>query len=84
MPIYQNILVAVDFSDAGHSVAQKAQSLAIALNARLNLIHVLDNIPMPDTPYGTAIPLYENTTYDLLEIEKSKFLTRAYSKIITG
>ena len=84
MNTYQNILLAVDFSDYGHFVAQKAKSLAVQFNARLNLIHVLDNIPMPDTPYGTAIPLYENTTYDLLEIEKSKFLTRAYSKIITG
>ena len=77
MPIYQNILVAIDFSDAGHFVAQKAQSLAIKFNARLNLIHVLDNIPMPDTPYGTVIPLHENTTYDLLEIERNKFLTTA-------
>ena len=74
MSIYQNILVAIDFSDVGHFVAQKAQSLAIEFNAHLNLIHVLDNIPMPDTPYGTVISLHENTTYDLLEIEKGKFL----------
>lgn len=77
MSIYQNILIAIDFSDAGHFVAQKAQSLASQFNARLNLIHVLDNIPMPDTPYGTIIPLHQNTTDDLLEIEKGKFLTIA-------
>lgn len=74
MNTYQNILLAVDFSDYGHFVAQKAKSLATQFNARLNLIHVLDNIPMPDTPYGTVIPLYENTSDDLLEIEKNKLI----------
>ena len=74
MNTYQNILLAVDFSDYGHFVAQKAKSLAVQFNARLNLIHVLDNIPMPDTPYGTVIPLYENTSDDLLEIEKNKLI----------
>ncbi len=74
MNTYRNILLAVDFSDYGHFVAQKAKSLATQFNARLNLIHVLDNIPMPDTPYGTVIPLYENTSDDLLEIEKNKLI----------
>ena len=75
MNTYRNILLAVDFSDYGHFVAQKAKSLATQFNARLNLIHVLDNIPMPDTPYGTVIPLYENTSDDLLEIEKNKLIS---------
>jgi universal stress protein A len=74
MNTYRNILLAVDFSDYGHFVAQKAKSLATQFNARLNLIHVLDNIPMPDTPYGTVIPLHENTSDDLLAIEKNKFI----------
>ncbi|QOJ22560.1 MAG: universal stress protein [Gammaproteobacteria bacterium] len=72
---YQNILLAIDFSDQGHYVAQKAQSLAQQFNAQLHLIHVLDNIPMPDTPYGTVIPLDEDSPDDLLQTEKNK-LTR--------
>jgi universal stress protein A len=72
---YQNILLAIDFSDQGHYVAQKAQSLAQQFNAQLHLIHVLDNIPMPDTPYGTVIPLDEDSPDDLLQAEKNK-LTR--------
>ncbi len=71
---YQNILLAVDFSESDHTVAYKAKSLAAQFNAQLHIIHVLDNIPMPDTPYGTVIPLNENSSYDLLEAEKGKLI----------
>jgi universal stress protein A len=71
--MYQNILLAIDFSDHGQFVAQRAKHFANQFNARIHLIHVLDNIPMPDTPYGTVIPLDEDSTDDLLEEEKRKF-----------
>ena len=74
MSAYQNILVAVDFSDYGLKVALKAKQLAEQFNASLNIIHVLDNIPMPDTPYGMLIPLdTTDLTNELLEVEKEKF-----------
>lgn len=69
---YQNILLAIDFTDHDHQVIQKAEFLAKQFDASLHIIHVLDNIPMPDTPYGTVIPLNEESRYDLLEIEKNK------------
>ncbi|HLP82110.1 MAG TPA: universal stress protein [Nitrosomonas sp.] len=70
---YRNILIAIDFSVHDHQVAQKARGLATQLNASLHIIHVLDNIPMPDTPYGLVIPLNEDSSYPLLESEKNKF-----------
>jgi universal stress protein A len=70
---YQNILLAIDFSNYGHYVAQRAKHLADLFDAQLHIIHILDNIPMPDTPYGTVIPLDENSSDDLLEGEKNKF-----------
>ncbi|MDH5481115.1 MAG: universal stress protein [Nitrosomonas sp.] len=74
MPQYQNILVAIDFSEYGMEVALKAKQLAEQFNAPLNVLHVLDNIPIPDTPYGTVIPLDTvDLTNELLEIEKKKF-----------
>ena len=72
MNYYRNILIAIDFSVHDHQVTQKAKGLATQLNASLHIIHVLDNIPMPDTPYGTVIPLDENTHDKLLEAEKGK------------
>lgn len=73
MSVYRHILLAVDFSSQDNQVAQKARNLSSQIEARLSLIHVLDNIPMPDTPYGTIIPANTETTYDaMLDVEKQK------------
>jgi universal stress protein A len=72
MSTYQHILLAVDFSPQDNQVAQKAKRLSQQTGAKLSLIHVLDNIPMPDTPYGTVIPLDTKTSYAMLETEKQK------------
>jgi universal stress protein A len=69
---YRHILLALDFSEHGNHVARKAGYLATLFHAKLSMIHVLDNIPMPDTAYGTAIALDEYSTYELLEAEKFK------------
>jgi universal stress protein A len=71
---YQHVLLAVDYSEQGLYVAEKARSLAYRYQAKLSIIHVLDNIPMPDTNYGTLIPLDQDSSYDLLEAEKSKLM----------
>ena len=74
MKDYQHILLAVDFSEQGDYVAAKARSLAAKYQAKLSIVHVLDNIPMPDTNYGTVIPLDQDSGYDLLEAEKAKLM----------
>ena len=70
---YQHILIAVDYSPHSEIVAHRAKALADQHKAKLSIIHVLDSIPMPDTNYGTLIPLDTETYYELLEIEKRKF-----------
>ncbi|SFI69327.1 universal stress protein [Nitrosomonas sp. Nm34] len=77
MADYQHILLAVDFSDEDTYVARKAERLATFFNAKLSVIHILDNIPMPDTAYGTEIPLYSDSPYERLEIEKNKLIHTA-------
>ena len=72
MADYRHILLAADFSDDGEYAARKSRSLASRCRAKLSVIHVLDNIPMPDTAYGTVIALDEKTDNSLLEAEKSK------------
>ncbi len=71
---YQHILLATDFSAHGDYVASRAQRLAEICSARLSIIHVVDNIPMPDTAYGTVIPLDEDSSYELLEAKKSRLM----------
>jgi len=74
MKDYQHILLAVDYSEQGIYVAEKARSLAYRYQAKLSIIHVLDNIPMPDTNYGTVIPLDQDSSDELLEAEKAKLM----------
>jgi universal stress protein A len=69
---YQHILLAVDFAETDDYVIRKARRLSESLQARLSVIHVLDNIPMPDTAYGTMISMASDSSYELLEVEKSR------------
>lgn len=70
---YKKILAAIDFSDYDGIVAKQAKHLANQLNAELGVIHVLDNIPMPDTPYGVIVALRDESGDPLLEDEKNRF-----------
>ncbi len=69
---YQHILLAIDYSEHTDNIALKAKTLATKYQAKLSIIHVLDNIPMPDTSYGTVISLTQDSEYELLEAEKTK------------
>lgn len=72
MNYYQHILVACDYSAQSRQVALKAKHLAQQQQAKLSLLHVLDNIAMPDTAYGTVIALDKDTDNSHLEWEKVK------------
>jgi universal stress protein A len=74
MTAYHHILLTADFSEYGASIAARAKSLAAVYRAKLSILHVLDDIPMPDTPYGTPIPVEQASGYDLLEAERGKLL----------
>ncbi|MCC6916576.1 universal stress protein [Nitrosomonas sp.] len=76
MSVYQHILLAIDFLPEDDQIIQKVRDLELLTGAKLSLIHVLDNIPMPDTPYGTVIPPDTEVTNTMLETEKQK-LNRA-------
>ncbi len=56
MTNYQHILLAADFSEHGSAVAQKAQQLAGQHQAKLSIVHIIDNLPISDTTYGPIIP----------------------------
>jgi universal stress protein A len=77
MSNYQHILLALDYSPEGKVVAKKAQQLAKQHQATLSLLHVLDNIAMPDTAYGTVIDLAGPSDSPELTIEKKNFTVLA-------
>lgn len=74
MAEYRHILLAADFSEHGDYVARRTMKLVNSYQAKLSIIHVLDNIPMPDTSYGTVIPLDKDSSYDLLEADKARLI----------
>ena len=71
MTIYQHILLAVDFSEDSRHITQQTSEMAKKFAAKLSIVHVLDNIPMPDTSYGTIIALNDETDNALLAQEKA-------------
>jgi universal stress protein A len=70
---YQHILLAIDFTKGMDGLIAKACLIARLNVAKLSVVHVLDNIPMPDTPYGAVIALHDASENALLEQEKALF-----------
>lgn len=71
MTTYQHILLAIDFSNDMDFLINKTLNVAMQNSAKISVVHVLENIPMPDMSYGTIIPLDFETEHALLEIEKN-------------
>ncbi len=74
---YQHILLAIDFSEQSECIAARARELARLYQAKLSIIHVLDNIAMPDTAYDTVIPLDQDSHDEALQAEKNKLIDMA-------
>ena len=70
MSTYQHILFAVDFFEHGDQVAEKARQIAAQNNAKLSLVHVVDNLPITDPAYGPIIPFDVDLTQEFLEASK--------------
>ncbi|MEQ1635191.1 MAG: universal stress protein [Methylococcales bacterium] len=79
MQAYQHILVTLDYSAFDQTVINKAINMANHSHARISLLHVLDDIAMPDTAYGTQISLDKPSDYALLETEKDRLIQIADS-----
>jgi universal stress protein A len=70
--MYQHILLAVDFSEDTDCLVNRTAEIVLLNDAKLSIVHILDNIPMPDISYGTIIALSDETDNALLELEKTK------------
>ena len=69
---YQHILLAVDFSEHGDFVAQKARYLATKYQAKLSIIHIVDNLPITDAAYGPVIPFDIDLNEELMNAAKRR------------
>ena len=69
---YQHILLAVDFSEHGDYIAQKARYLAGTYQAKLSIIHIIDNLPITDAAYGPVIPFDMDLNEELMDAAKKR------------
>lgn len=72
MENYNHILLAIDFFDESHFIVDKAKALADTFNAKLSLIHVADNMPLPSTGYGMEPSFETDLTSEMIDIAKKK------------
>lgn len=78
MSRYKHILFAVDFSGHSDNVANKAKELADDNQAKLSIIHVLDNLPVLEASYEPIVPLYAGLTEQLMDTAKKRLLKIAH------
>lgn len=74
MSCYQHILLAVDYSGHDQQVGARAKELASQYQAKLSILHVLDDVPLPDTGYGTIISLDQQSLNGALGDAKESLL----------
>ena len=72
MNAYKNILLAADFSNHGEMVASRAKDLAEKYQAKLSIIHIVDNLPITDAAYGPVIPFDMDLTDELMDAAKKR------------
>ena len=77
MNTYQHILMAVDFSEHGQMVAEKAKQMAEQNQAQLSLLHIVDNLPITDASYGPIIPFDVDITEELMAAAKKRLASLA-------
>jgi len=72
MESYKHILLAADFSEHGEAVADRAKDLAERYQAKLSIVHVMDNLLITDAAYGSTIPFDLDLTAELMAVAKKR------------
>jgi universal stress protein A len=77
MENYKHILLAADFSEHGEAVANRAKDLADKYQAKLSIVHVMDNLLITDAAYGSTIPFDLDLTAELMAAAKKRLANLA-------
>jgi len=79
MENYRHILLAIDFTDGGTLVIQRAQDLVAKYQARLSLVHVVENLPIGDASYGPIVPFDFDLTGQMVDAARQRMTKLAES-----
>ncbi|HEA26225.1 MAG TPA: universal stress protein [Ectothiorhodospiraceae bacterium] len=69
---YKQILVAVDFSEHSERALARGLELSHAIDAKVNMIHVVDYFPMMDAAYDGALTFSVDITDELVASSKKR------------
>ncbi|HYE34277.1 universal stress protein [Methylocaldum sp.] len=69
---YRRILLAADFSEHGEQVIQRAHDLAKKYNAGLDIVHVVENMPIMDSSYGPIVPFDIDLTDQMVDAAQKR------------
>lgn len=83
MDSYKHILLAVDFYENNNVVVNRAQDLVNKYQAKLSIIHVVDNMPIADTGYGADIPFNIDLTTELMASAKKSLIKMGEKLAVT-
>jgi universal stress protein A len=83
MDSYKHILLAVDFYENNNAVVNRAQDLVNKYQAKLSIIHVVDNMPIADTGYGADIPFNIDLTTELMASAKTSLIKMGEKLAVT-
>jgi len=72
MENYKHILLAVDFSEQCEAITRRARDMADKHQAKLSMVHVVDNLPITDAAYGPVIPFDVDLTERLMDAAKER------------
>jgi universal stress protein A len=72
MESYKHILLAVDFFEPAQVVIGRAKALAELYKATLSLVHVVDNMPLPDAGYGLETAYNVDLTDEMIVAAKKQ------------
>jgi universal stress protein A len=76
--VYQRILLAVDLTPESRAVGQRARALATALDAELEIIHVVEPIPpVAPIPPDAVVPAIVATQAELMETAQERIAALA-------
>jgi universal stress protein A len=79
MVVYHRILLAIDLAPDSRLIAQRARALAVALDAELSIIHVVEPIPpVAPIPPDAVVPVTVTTEAELVAIAQERLGTLAH------
>lgn len=69
---YQHILVAADFSEHAEGAVERARDLAQRYGASLDIVHVVEYLPVMDASFGPIAPFDVELTEQMVEAAKKR------------